>query len=68
MSTTAEVIVARHCGLRVLALSLVTNKCVMDHDAVDHANHGEVLTAAQNSSKHVQKLVANIVEQLGNNN
>lgn len=30
MSTVPEVIAARHCGLPVLAMSLVTNKAVME--------------------------------------
>jgi purine-nucleoside phosphorylase len=30
MSVVPEVIVARHCGIRVLALSLVTNMAAMD--------------------------------------
>ncbi|KAL8991940.1 MAG: hypothetical protein Q9169_007514 [Polycauliona sp. 2 TL-2023] len=30
MSTVPEIIVARHCGIRVLALSLVTNSAVFE--------------------------------------
>ena len=30
MSTVPEIIVARHCNMRVLALSLVTNRGVLD--------------------------------------
>jgi purine-nucleoside phosphorylase len=30
MSTVPEIIVARHCGIRVLAMSLVTNRAVLE--------------------------------------
>src|SRR5947209_1542385 len=30
MSTVPEIIVARHCGIRVLAMSLVTNNAVLE--------------------------------------
>jgi purine-nucleoside phosphorylase len=33
MSTVPEIIVARHCGLQVLALSLVTNSAVLEPSA-----------------------------------
>merc|ERR1712235_37409 len=44
MSTVHEVIVARHCGMKVFALSLITNQAVMDYDSRGgKANHDEVL-------------------------
>lgn len=67
MSTVPEVIVARHSGLRVLALSLITNAGVGDKPpsafdenpkALDEgmASHDEVLEAANEASKDVEKL------------
>ena len=45
MSTVHEVLVARHCGMKVFALSLITNEAVMDYDSQEKANHEEVLVA-----------------------
>jgi len=48
MSTVPEIIAARHCSLRVLALSLVTNSAVLDagprgDDAtIQGSNHHEL--------------------------
>ncbi|RCK65770.1 Purine nucleoside phosphorylase [Candida viswanathii] len=75
MSTVPEVIVARHSGLKVLALSLITNAGVgakppsaFDENpkALDEgmASHDEVLQAADEASKDVEKIVESVVNQL----
>lgn len=64
MSTVPEVLVAKHCGMRVLGLSLITNKCIMEHDSEAFANHEEVLETARVRSKDLQQLAAAIVQAM----
>ena len=64
MSTVPEVVVARHCGLRVLGLSLITNMVVMDYDSTEKANHEEVLKATQRRTEDLQRLVSNLIGNL----
>ncbi|KAL3860303.1 hypothetical protein ACJMK2_010442 [Sinanodonta woodiana] len=64
MSTIPEVLVARHCGMRVLGLSLITNKCIVEHDSKAFANHEEVLETAKMRSKDLQALAAAIVQAM----
>jgi purine-nucleoside phosphorylase len=45
MSTVHEVIVARHMGMRVMAVSGITNVCIDQVDAVEETSHEEVLEA-----------------------
>lgn len=47
MSTVPEVIVARHMGLRVMGISGISNVAIDDPDAVETANHEEVLAAGR---------------------
>ena len=42
MSTCPEVIVARHCGIRVFAFSLITNEIVLEENSDETLNHEEV--------------------------
>ncbi|XP_075425295.1 purine nucleoside phosphorylase [Ascaphus truei] len=68
MSTVHEVIVARHCGLRVLGISLITNKAVIDYDSELTANHEEVLQTGKDSAKYLEKLVTTLLQRIELNN
>lgn len=75
MSTVPEVVVARHSGLNVLALSLITNSgngekppSVFDENAKplneNIASHAEVLQAADEASKDVTRIFEATINEL----
>lgn len=72
MSTVPEVIVARHCGLNVLGISLITNKVIMPADIekmesgapIEKATHEEVLEMSRQRATVVETLVESIMKSL----
>merc|ERR1712118_531743 len=64
MSTVPEIIAAHHCGMKIILLSLVTNKVVMPGDAGPAASHEEVLEAVNKRATQMQDLVKQIVANL----
>lgn len=75
MSTVPEVIVARHSGMDVLALSLITNAGLGEKPPsafetnpkrLDEgmASHDEVLTSAEEASKDVQRIIEATIDSL----
>jgi purine-nucleoside phosphorylase len=64
MSTAPEVVVARHCGIRCLGFTLVSNVCVMSVNGGPPPNHAEVLEATQVRAVQMEKLVAAIIANL----
>ncbi len=63
MSTAPEVVVARHMGMRVLGISLITNMATGDD--TEEVNHAEVLTAADAARPKFATLVRGILEEMG---
>ncbi len=62
MSTTIEAVAARHAGLEVLGLSLVTNQAAgMSGEPL---NHDEVLEAGRTAATRMGELLARIVPRL----
>jgi purine-nucleoside phosphorylase len=64
MSTAPEVIVARHMGMRVLGLSLITNTATGDDS--EKVNHAEVLSTADAARTRFALLVRGILKGMAN--
>ncbi|XP_026515014.1 LOW QUALITY PROTEIN: purine nucleoside phosphorylase [Terrapene carolina triunguis] len=64
MSTVPEVLVARHCGLRVFGFSLITNKSVLEYGTREKANHAEVLEAGRQAALKLERLVSVLLERM----
>lgn len=62
MSTTLEAIAARHCGMEVLGISLVTNLAA--GISPEPLSHEEVLEAGQKAGPRISDLLARIVKSL----
>jgi len=62
MSTVAEVIVAAHMGLPVLAISTITNVCLPD--VLEKADANEVVLAGKKSEPKMRRIVLEILGDL----
>lgn len=61
MSTIPEVLVARHCGVNVFAFSLITNECIFEEDAIEGANHEEVIAAGKKKAEDLKTFVSKMI-------
>jgi purine-nucleoside phosphorylase len=62
MSTVPEVIVAVHCGLRSLGLSVITDMCLPD--ALEPARLEDIIATANTAEKKLRTIVKRVVQEL----
>jgi purine-nucleoside phosphorylase len=62
MSTVPEVIAARHCGLRVLGVSIITDMCLPD--ALEPATLEKIIHVAGTAEPYLTTLVKGVVRRL----
>jgi purine-nucleoside phosphorylase len=62
MSTVPEVIVARHMGMRVLGITIITDACLPD--ALEPADVGRIIETAKSAEPHLTTVIRGIVGQL----
>jgi purine-nucleoside phosphorylase len=60
MSTVPEVIVAAHCGLRTVGLSVITDMCLPD--ALEAADVAKIIATANAAEPKLTKLVMGVME------
>lgn len=63
MSTVPEVIVARHMGMRCMAISVITDECFPD--ALEPVSIEDVLAAAGEAEPRLTQIMGDVVEGLG---
>lgn len=63
MSTVPEVIVARHMGLRVMAISVITDECFPD--ALEPIDIEDVMAAAGEAEPKLTRIMRAVVEEVG---
>lgn len=64
MSTAHEAIVASYCGIKVLALSIITDMAIDQFDSTVEPDHEEICKVAQLKTKDVESLVLNFIKRL----
>jgi purine-nucleoside phosphorylase len=63
MSTVPEVIVARHMGMRVLGLTIITDACLPD--ALEEADVARIISTAEEAQPRMTRVLGDVVRRIG---
>ena len=64
MSTVPEVLVARHMGMRVLAISTITDMATGIPGQIEHVTAEAVLEVANNAGRRLADVVKGVIARL----
>ncbi|MBI3522764.1 MAG: purine-nucleoside phosphorylase [Chloroflexi bacterium] len=64
MSTVPEVLVARHMGMRILAIATVTDMATGIPGQIEHVHHEDVLAVADRAGKRLGEVIKGVVAKL----
>jgi len=62
MSTVPEVIVAAHCGLRTLGISIVTDECVPER--IKKIDTADMISKAEQSEPYLVRILAGVIARI----
>lgn len=64
MSTVHEVITARHCNMKAFAFSLITNKCEIEYESNEEANHDSIVEIGLKKQESIANFVTELVKKI----
>ncbi|KAF6202900.1 hypothetical protein GE061_003307 [Apolygus lucorum] len=64
MSTAHEALAGHHCGIKVFAFSIVTNKCDMEYDSGYHISHDQILASGFRMELMIRMWISTIISLL----
>ena len=55
--------IASYCGMKCLAVALITNKAILDYDSEEFTTHEEVIEIGKKRAETVVKLISEFVKR-----